>query len=41
MNAQKLKVVLFGSTGMVGQGVLRECLLDPSQATDAAIRANH
>jgi hypothetical protein len=24
-----VKVVLFGSTGMVGQGVLRECLLDP------------
>ena len=24
-----MKVVLFGSTGMVGQGVLRECLLDP------------
>jgi uncharacterized protein YbjT (DUF2867 family) len=24
-----LKVVLLGATGMVGQGVLRECLLDP------------
>jgi uncharacterized protein YbjT (DUF2867 family) len=24
-----MRVVLFGSTGMVGQGVLRECLLDP------------
>jgi uncharacterized protein YbjT (DUF2867 family) len=24
-----MKIVLFGSTGMVGQGVLRECLLDP------------
>ena len=23
------KVVLFGASGMVGQGVLRECLLDP------------
>jgi uncharacterized protein YbjT (DUF2867 family) len=23
-----LKVILFGATGMVGQGVLRECLLD-------------
>ena len=23
-----MKVILFGSTGMVGQGVLRECLLD-------------
>ncbi len=25
-----MKVVLFGATGMVGQGVLRECLLDPN-----------
>jgi len=24
-----LKIILFGATGMVGQGVLRECLLDP------------
>ena len=24
-----MDVVLFGATGMVGQGVLRECLLDP------------
>jgi len=24
-----MRVVLFGSTGMVGRGVLRECLLDP------------
>jgi uncharacterized protein YbjT (DUF2867 family) len=24
-----MKVILFGTTGMVGQGVLRECLLDP------------
>jgi uncharacterized protein YbjT (DUF2867 family) len=24
-----MKVVLFGATGMVGQGVLRECLIDP------------
>lgn len=24
-----MKVVLFGATGMVGQGVLRECLFDP------------
>jgi uncharacterized protein YbjT (DUF2867 family) len=24
-----MKVVLFGGTGMVGRGVLRECLLDP------------
>jgi uncharacterized protein YbjT (DUF2867 family) len=25
-----MKVILFGATGMVGQGVLRECLLDPA-----------
>jgi uncharacterized protein YbjT (DUF2867 family) len=24
-----MKVILFGATGMVGEGVLRECLLDP------------
>ena len=24
-----MKVILFGATGMVGQGVLRRCLLDP------------
>jgi uncharacterized protein YbjT (DUF2867 family) len=24
-----LKVILFGATGMIGQGVLRECLLNP------------
>ncbi len=23
-----MKVILFGATGMIGQGVLRECLLD-------------
>jgi uncharacterized protein YbjT (DUF2867 family) len=27
-----MKVILFGATGMVGQGVLRECLLDPDIA---------
>jgi hypothetical protein len=31
-----MKVLLFGATGMVGQGVLRECLLDP-QSRYAAI----
>lgn len=25
-----MKVVVFGATGMVGQGVLRECLLSPA-----------
>ena len=24
-----MRVILFGGTGMVGQGVLRECVLDP------------
>jgi len=28
-----MKVLLFGTTGMVGQGVLRECLLDPDVET--------
>src|SRR5205823_4252329 len=27
--SRDMNVVLFGATGMVGQGVLRECLLDP------------
>jgi uncharacterized protein YbjT (DUF2867 family) len=25
-----MNVILFGTTGMIGQGVLRECLLDPN-----------
>ena len=25
-----MNVLIFGATGMVGQGVLRECLLDPN-----------
>ena len=25
-----MKAILFGASGMLGQGVLRECLLDPS-----------
>ena len=32
-----MKVILFGATGMVGQGVLRECLLDPGVETVLAI----
>ena len=28
-----MKVLVFGATGMVGQGVLRECLLDPGVDT--------
>jgi len=32
-----MKVILFGATGMVGQGVLRECLLDRRVETVLAI----
>lgn len=32
-----MKVILFGATGMVGQGVLRECLLDPGVELVVAI----
>lgn len=32
-----MKVVLFGATGMIGQGVLRECLLDPRMTEVRAI----
>ena len=28
-----MKVILFGASGMVGQGVLRECLLDADVET--------
>lgn len=35
-----MKVVLFGATGMVGQGVLRECLLDPAVESVLAIGRN-
>jgi uncharacterized protein YbjT (DUF2867 family) len=31
-----MKVILFGATGMVGQGVLRECLLD-ADVTDVLV----
>ena len=33
-----MKVILLGATGMVGQGVLRECLLDP--AASAGLRGD-
>jgi uncharacterized protein YbjT (DUF2867 family) len=32
-----MKVILFGATGMVGQGVLRECLLDTSVESVLAV----
>ena len=32
-----MKVLLFGATGMIGQGVLRECLLDPEIARVVSI----
>ena len=35
-----LKVILFGASGMVGQGVLRECLLDPEVEVVTAIARN-
>ena len=35
-----MKVVLIGATGMVGQGVLRECLLDPDVESVLAVVRN-
>src|SRR5256714_14479340 len=35
-----MKVILFGATGMVGQGVLRECLLDAEVETVLAVGRN-
>ncbi|MFZ3355619.1 MAG: epimerase [Thermoplasmata archaeon] len=35
-----MKVILFGATGMVGQGVLRECLLDPHVESVLAVGRN-
>src|SRR5678815_3852331 len=32
-----MNVILFGATGMIGQGVLRECLLDPDVRSVLAI----
>src|SRR3974390_856269 len=32
-----MNVILFGASGMVGQGVLRECLLDPEATTILSI----
>jgi uncharacterized protein YbjT (DUF2867 family) len=35
-----MRVLLFGATGMVGQGVLRECLLDPEVESVVAVLRN-
>jgi len=35
-----VKVILFGATGMVGQGVLRECLVDPEVESVLTIGRN-
>jgi uncharacterized protein YbjT (DUF2867 family) len=35
-----MRVILFGATGMVGQGVLRECLLDPGVAEVLTVGRN-
>ncbi len=35
-----MRVLLFGATGMVGQGVLRECLLDPRVDAVLAVGRN-
>jgi uncharacterized protein YbjT (DUF2867 family) len=32
-----MRVIIFGATGMVGQGVLRECMLDPEVETVLAV----
>lgn len=32
-----MRIIVFGATGMVGQGVLRECLLDPGIARALAV----
>jgi uncharacterized protein YbjT (DUF2867 family) len=34
-----MKVLIFGATGMVGQAVLRECLLDPDVELTVAVGA--
>jgi putative NADH-flavin reductase len=36
-----MKVILFGASGMVGQGAMRECLLDPEvTAVLSIVRSN-
>jgi len=36
-----MKVLVFGATGMVGQGVLRECLLDPGVEQVQTVGRSH
>ncbi|HXC87797.1 MAG TPA: hypothetical protein VNU23_08420 [Candidatus Cybelea sp.] len=36
-----MKAILCGATGMVGQGLLRECLLDPAVEHGSRVCANH
>src|SRR4029450_2444891 len=36
-----MNIVLFGATGMIGQGVLRECLLDPDVERVLSIGRSH
>src|SRR5271154_1894945 len=35
-----MRVILFGATGMVGQGVLRECLMAPEVTAVLAVGRN-
>jgi len=37
VDLEGLRVILFGATGMVGQAVLRECLLDPGVESVVAV----
>jgi uncharacterized protein YbjT (DUF2867 family) len=37
MNDRKINVLVFGASGMVGQGVLRECLKDPQVGSVASV----
>jgi len=40
MNHRQINVLVFGASGMVGQGVLRECLADPRVGTLTTIGRN-
>jgi len=35
-----MRVIVFGATGMIGRGVVRECLLDPGVERVLAIGRN-